>query len=85
MNANGGRNEWFSPGVILGLVGMAAAFGSFCISFDRRISHVESAAEAINVRIAERDMAAQQYRAESRASLETISNKLDRLVERGRK
>ncbi len=38
---SGPRTDWFSPQTIFGIVGMVAAFVSYCVHFERRITTAE--------------------------------------------
>lgn len=79
-----GKSEWFTPQTILTVVAMLAAFGSFFLSFDRRVTSLEMSDSNFRQALAERDAASRDFRNENAASLRDINQKLDRLVERGK-
>lgn len=71
------KNEWLSPPIILSVVGMLAAFGSFWMSFDGRVTKSELSILSISHELTE-------HKVDEAARLERIEAKIDRLVERQR-
>lgn len=63
------KNDWFSPQMILAVLGMLSAVAGAWMSFDSRISTVESDSRAANSR----------FERIERTS-DRIENKLDRLL-----
>lgn len=73
-----GRNEWFTPQTIIAFVGMAAAFVSFSVSFDRRITTVEISGK-------QTDASLREHKADEESRLWRIEQKIDRMLEERRK
>ncbi|MDE2429545.1 MAG: hypothetical protein KGM99_12500 [Burkholderiales bacterium] len=69
------KNEWTSPGAIIGVVGMLAALGAFWVSFDRRVSVAETNVEIVS-------QALREHKQDENSRYARIDEKLDRLLER---
>jgi hypothetical protein len=70
------KTEWLTPQTIMAVVSLLAAFGSFWLSFDRRVTTNET-------KIASLVEALRDHRSEEGTRLGRIEDKIDRLNEKG--
>lgn len=70
--------------LILAAVSVLAVFINYVITFDRRITTVEAGIASMARDNDEDKAASREYRAHLDKRFETVDNKLDRIIERGR-
>ena len=72
------KSEWLSPPNMIALVMALGTVGSFWVSFDRRVTNSENGVIAVA-----KDL--DEHKANEGERLARMEDKLDRLIERGRK
>lgn len=78
---NAGKIDWK---LILAAVSVLAAFVNYVVTFDRRMTTVEAGLASMAREDNEEKATSREYRAHLDKRFETVDNKLDRIIERGR-